>query len=125
MAAIDYASIAKDAKQAIADAGQQLILRRTGGAPVFDPVEGEYSAPGAAVDYTFRGVVLPSMPMWPSGRSTDSMEPSDQFVLMEPGVIEPMRTDFIVIDGGLFKVVDLERLAPAGVPVLYTLQIRM
>lgn len=124
MASINYVEIAQDAKAAIADAGRVLTLRRAGSSAVIDWVTGEGAAANGPTEFEFRGVVLPTMPLWANARGQQLQEAGDQFVLMEAGVIEPIRTDSVVIDGQSFGIVDIERLAPAGIPVLYTLHLR-
>ena len=124
MSAIDYASIAQDAAQAITDAGQSILIRRPDPARVFNKAEGEYEGGGAPADTAVLGVVLPSLPGWVSLRSRSLIEPGDEFVLIEAGKIEPLRTDRVVAEGREYQIIDLERLAPAGIPVLYTLHVR-
>lgn len=123
---LDWAGIALDASTALSEAGQQLTLRRVQGA-VFDEVASTLVG-GAPADTPFMGVVLPSLAMWPSGRSTDNVEAGTLFVLMGPydltgADIAPVRSDHVVVGGVAKAIADMEELSPGGVPVLYTLQL--
>ncbi len=48
----------------------------------------------------------------------------DRRVLLDPTVIEPTTADRVVIDGDEYAIVRVQAEAPAGVPLLYMLQIR-
>lgn len=121
---LDYQAIALDAAAAIADAGMSITIRRPAADRVFDPVEGEWTGGGAPVDTVALGVVLPSLPGWTSTHDAALIEPGDQFILLEAGGVEPVLTDRAIAEGREYQIVEMERLAPAGVPVLYTLRVR-
>lgn len=121
---LDYAAIAQTAAAAIRDAGQPLLIRRPSAPGTYDPVTGTTVGAGAPVDYPVYGVVLPSLSGWGSVRNPELIQTGDEFALVEATATEPLRTDRLIVGGRTMQIVDIERLAPAGTAVLYTLHLR-
>lgn len=117
--AIDYDAIAAGALAAIADAGQPVTLHRKGPPGPFVP--GQPVTPTVA-DYPGTGAVF--------GYKQDAIDNTtilwgDQRLLLAPQIeVEPITGDTVTVGAKTFNVVRCETVAPAGVTVLYKLQIR-
>lgn len=117
--AIDYDEIAASALEAIAEAGQEVVLHRKGtpgpfvpGQPV-TPAVVDYSGTGALFGYAQKHI------------DDTNILHGDQRLLLAPQIeVEPKTGDIVTVGAKTFNVVRVEIVAPAGVPVLYKLQLR-
>lgn len=116
---INYPSIAEGALSALADAGQPVTLTRKADPGPFIPgepvVTGDlnYSGIGALLGYKQQHI------------DGVSILQGDQRLLLAPQIgVQPMAGDTVTASGRTFNVVACEVVAPAGVPVLYKLQLR-
>ena len=120
--AIDYAEIAAGALESIAEAGQPVTLH------VLGTAGGGY-APGAgvveympAIDVTGIGALFGYKQTHIDG--TNILH-GDQRLLLAPQIeVEPVTGNTMTVGGVRYNVVRCERVAPAGIPVLYKVQLR-
>lgn len=117
--AIDYAEIAAGALESIADAGQPVTLHRKGppgpfvpGQPV-TPTVLDYPGTGALFGYKQRDI------------DGTLIKHGDQRLLLAPQIeVSPKTGDTVTVGTKVYNVVDVGIVAPAGVPVIYKLQLR-
>lgn len=117
--AIDYDEIAAGALESIAEAGQPVTLHRKGPAGPFVP--GQPVTP-SVLDYPGTGTLFGY-----KQRDIDGtlIKHSDQRLLLAPQIdVEPKTGDMVAVSGSSYAVVNVEVVAPAGVVVLYKLQLR-
>lgn len=127
--AIDYTEIAAGALESLLEAGQTVKLRRTVPGE-YDPSTGgavdvdvDYEGTGAAFDYSLQ----------------DSGQASDPNTLIRVGdkqlylavtqtngdaMPTPLTSDRMVIGAAVWSVQNVKEVNPAGVPVLYELNLR-
>lgn len=119
--AIDYQSIADGALASLADAGQPVTIHKpsTGGGYV--PGVGVVPAePGQ--DFAGVGALLGYKQSQIDGQS---ILQGDQRLLLAPQIAAaPVTGDTVTPQGKTYNVIAVERVAPAGVVVLYKLQLR-
>jgi hypothetical protein len=121
---IDYASLQKTAANLLKNAGMPIvILRPDGTAGVYDPVTGTYAATGSDTSYTVSGVVV-GVTVGYAMANAGNIEARDRLVYVSAGGVVPVPTDRVRIDGAAWGIVKIDTIAPAGIPVLYTLQVR-
>ena len=119
---IDYAEIAAGALESIAEAGQPVTLHIAGTA-------GGGYLPGVGVvesmpapDATGIGALFGYKQMHIDG--TNILH-GDQRLLLAPQIEdEPVTGNTMTVGGVRYNVVRVERVAPAGIPVLYKVQLR-
>lgn len=117
--AIDYAEIAAGALESIAEAGQPVTLHRKGppgpfvpGQPVTPSVL-EYLGTGALFGYKQRDI------------DGTLIKHGDQRLILDPQIeVAPKTGDTVTVGAKVYNVVDVGIVAPAGVAVLYKLQLR-
>lgn len=121
---MDYAEIAADALESIAEAGQKIPLKRkTQGA--YNPVLGSH-APGAEQSSEFSGVVL-ELNKGNSKAFSDSIierlrKGKGRLILAATDAeFPPEPEDLVYFDGGEWLVIGCSPLAPSGLPLLYKL----
>lgn len=118
--AIDYAEIAAGALESIAEAGQGVTLHRKG-APSGPFVPGQPVTPSVQ-DYEGTGALFGYAQKYIDG--TNILH-GDQRLLLAPQIeVEPKTGDTVTVGAKKFSVVQVEVVAPAGIPVLYKLQLR-
>lgn len=117
--AIDYDEIASGALESIAEVGQPVTLHRKGppgpfvpGQPV-TPTVIDYPGTGALFGYKQRDI------------DGTLIKHGDQRLLLAPQIeVTPKTGDTVTVGAKVYNVVDVGIVAPAGVPVLYKLQLR-
>jgi len=124
MSAIDYAAIAAEATQVIKDAGSVLTLVSTDGTDVYDPVTGTSTPADPGAETPFNGVMLNIDQKYAQTIGTQNIELQDQLIYMEPSVAVPTIGDKVLIAGETWAVVNVVVISPAGIPVLFILQVR-
>lgn len=119
----DYVDAQATANELLTYFGQSVIIRRmsnTGGT-AWEPVQ-------ASQDYPSIGVVL-NLPRWYPAFTQGDVLRTDRmgYVAATPlGAIVPTPFDrFIDAAGKSWKIIDVKSLYPAGINVLYTLQLRI
>lgn len=117
--AIDYDDIAAGALESIAEAGKPITLHRKGPPEPFMP--GQPVTP-TVLDYPGTGALF--------GYRQNAIDGTyilqgDQRLLLAPHIeIEPKTGDTVTMGAKVYNVIRVEIVAPAGVPVLYKLQLR-
>ncbi|GAB2472141.1 hypothetical protein GCM10027082_24570 [Comamonas humi] len=117
--AIDYDEIAAGALESIQEAGQAVTLHRPGPPGPFVP--GQPVTP-TVIDYPGVGALF--------GYKQNAIDGTnilhgDQRLLLAPQITtEPKTGDTVTVSAKTFNVVRVEVVSPAGVPVLYKLQLR-
>jgi hypothetical protein len=116
---VDYARSKASADRQLGGAGQAGFLRRpTSTGPAHDPT------PGAPLNYPVTFAVFGY-----KNRDIDGTRilATDKRVLLAVGdlAVEPQISDMLVIKGVAHSIIDpIEIVAPAGIAVLYKLQVR-
>lgn len=116
---IDYNEIAVGVLESIAEAGQPVTLHRKGppgpfvpGQPV-TPTVLDYPGTGAMFGYKQRDI------------DGTLIKHGDQRLLLAPQIeFAPKTGDTVTVGAKVYNVVDVGIVAPAGVAVLYKLQLR-
>lgn len=119
---IDYAEIAAEALESIAEAGQPVTLHIPGAA-------GGGYVPGVGVvedtparDVTGIGALFGYKQTHIDG--TNILH-GDQRLLLAPQIeVAPVTGNTMTVGGVTYNIVNVQRVAPAGVPVLYKVQLR-
>lgn len=120
--AIDYAEIAAGALESIAEAGQPVTLHHKGpsgppgpfvpGQPV-TPTVLDYPGTGALFGYKQRDI------------DGTLIKHGDQRLLLAPQIeVSPKTGDTVTVGAKAYNVLNVGIVAPAGVAVLYKLQLR-
>ena len=119
--AIDYAEIAAESLESIAEAGQSVTLHKAGTDDVYIPggqpggVTLARDIPGIAAVFGYKQSAIDGV----------QILQGDQRMLLAPQIAEePRKGDTVTANGKTYNVMAVERVAPAGVPVLYKLQLR-
>lgn len=119
MTAFDYAKAKATADRLIQRFGQSGHLRRIAATgPAYD------RSPGAATDHACRFAVVDYMATEIDGTRVLA---TDKKVYLAKGslTIEPKASDVLVeADSSVYKIVSVAPLSPAGVVVVYELQVR-
>lgn len=120
MATFDYAGLKATVDELLAEFGQDCILRRTGAPVVVDPVEGTVTG-GAPQDFPVVGVVTDYEDKMIDG---EVILRGDRIVYVQ-ATERPQRGDtFVEADGTTWAVMDFDSVDPAGIPVVFSLQLR-
>lgn len=118
--AFDYAEIAQVAHEILAEFGSAAVLTKTS-AGEYDPDAGAASL--APTNYDCTAVVLPYEDRHIDG--TLILRGDKQAMLSAVSLsAKPSPGDVLAWAGAKFRVIAAEDLAPAGVSVLFTLQVR-
>jgi len=118
MSTFDYAETKADADELLEEFGQAIILRRyeAGGSPYNPAVGGPYDTDtvGVVLDYGLNEV------------DGTRVLATDKKVLLAVGSVSdpPTPARKVVIGGVEHAIVSVVTLAPAGTPVMWTLQVR-
>lgn len=124
MTAFDYTSILADADALIAEFGSPVTVRRTANSGTgYDPTQ-------TTTDYTTQGVIT-NLPRWYSSYApnmdvlrTDRLGYIAAGPLNALGVTPTPLGDVLVANGISFNIIDVKPVYPAGLAVLYILQLR-
>ncbi len=118
---IDYDAIAAGALHSLSDAGQPVTLHKPGTDGGYVPGVGV--VPGApARDLPGIGAVVGYKQQHVDGAR---ILQGDQQLLLPPQIeVEPVTGDTVTAGGVTYNVISVQRVAPAGVPVLYKVQLR-
>lgn len=117
--AIDYDEIAAGALESISEAGQPVTLHRKGPPGPFVP--GQPVTP-SVLDYPGTGALFGY-----KQRDIDGtlIKHGDQRLLLAPQIeFAPKTGDTVTVGARVYNVVDVGIVGPAGVAVLYKLQLR-
>lgn len=116
---MNYTKIKATARKLLANFGQSMTLTQVSHG-AYDETTG--TATDTSVTTTDKGVILP----YADGVSSipDSMiQKGDQQVLIQLSVV-PKPADTISANGAVYYVINVKALEPAGVNILYELQVR-
>lgn len=116
---MNYTQLKATARKLLKDFGQLMTITRDV-AGAYDPNTGTQS--NTQLTYADYGVVLP----YAEGSSSvaDSLiQQGDRQVFIQIST-EPKTTDKITIAGAIYNIIAVKPLEPAGINVLYELQIR-
>jgi hypothetical protein len=120
VATFDYAALKADVDAILAEFGQDCKLRRAGAPVVVDPVEGTVAG-AAPVEHDAIGVVVDYEDKVVDG---ETILRGDRLVYIE-ATTRPQAGDiFVEANGTEWSVVDYDAVDPAGVPVVFALQVR-
>lgn len=142
MSTFDYSEFAETAIELIREFGQQIILSRSvsenppadppaaGG--VYDPITGitHYPATGESdptveQTYPFHGVTLGMTEEYTQAVGAQNVQLRDTLIYMEPNIVKPRMSDTVVFTSTeVWQIVNILTVSPAGVDVLYILQVR-
>lgn len=118
--AFDYAALRVEVDKLLAEFGQQCQLRRAGAPVTVDPVAGTVSG-AAEQSFDVVGVVVDYDEKLVDGAT---IMRGDRLVYVQ-AVERPRQGDtFVEASGVQWSVVDFSAVDPAGVPVLFSLQVR-
>ena len=122
--AIDYQAIAHDAAAAVANAGMAMTITAPG-VPAYDPAAGGVTSTPATSPCT--GVLLPVGDMRGTGFqfSADLLVQAKAIVYLstEALTLTPAAGCTLAIGAAVWRVLGVDTLAPAGVPVLHALAV--
>jgi len=120
--AFDYPKTAATANRLLGQFGRTVTLSRPStSAPTYDPATG-ISTPDTPATYAAAAVLLDY-----AQRDIDGtlVQQGDQRCLMSPSVaVAPTTSDDVVVGTVTYSVKRVVKVAPAGTPVLYDLQLR-
>jgi len=126
MTAFDYTAIRAVADQLLTDFGQAVLIRRatnTAGLTPWEPSQ-------ATTDYASIGVVTNLTRWYASFAENSDILRTDRLGYVSAGPlvalnIVPTPFDlFVTVTGQILRIIDAKPIAPAGIPVLYVLQLR-
>lgn len=119
--AIDYDEIAAEALATLEEAGQPVVVHKPGAGGGYVPGVGvvpaeparNFDGTGAMFGYKAQNI------------DGVSVLQGDQRLLLAPQIVEPPQVGWTVTaSGATYNIVRVERVAPAGMVVLYKLQVR-
>lgn len=124
----DYSEVAKEIVEIIREFGVEMILSNDG-SPEYDPVLGrEIAGTGNPVSTSFFGVKVAPTEEYAKSVEDGTIQSRDMLVYMEPIATVPSLRDTVTItENGVpevWQLVNMQKVAPADVPVLYILQVR-
>jgi len=120
----DWNAIAAEVKAGLASVGDvshgaggfQVTLHKAG-APSTQP----WDPPGEPTDYLLTAV---EYPVDIRNRDGTLIQNDDVFLMLEAGSVAPELADKITVGDDLLQVVNVKPLKPAGIAVLYDVQLR-
>lgn len=113
-----WADKASTARDLIARFGQPITVVRETGASI-DPVTGA-ATQGAEEQFTPMGVIRPYPARFVDGTL---IQRGDREMIVDD-TVEPKVSDTVLIGGEPWSVVNVETVNPAGVPIIYRVQVR-
>lgn len=122
---LDYNALRESADTLIAQLGQAVNIRRnvkSGGT--------DYEPTYTPTDYPTSGTVT-ALPRWyPAFADNSDVLRTDRLATIAAGplgAIVPTAFDLLVLADGatIYRIIDSKPVAPAGIPVAYTLQLRI
>lgn len=120
MATFDYEGLRADVDALLAEFGQDCVLRRQGAPVVVDPVEGTVTG-GAPEEFEVTGVVTDYEDKLVDG---ETIKRGDRLVYVQALERPRIGDTFVEQDGTEWAVVDFDAVDPAGVAVVYSMQLR-
>lgn len=118
----DYADLAATAVELLADFGMAMTLSRPTDIPATYDTSTGVATPASPATYTVTGIKLDY-----SVREIDreNVQAGDQRVyLSTDGAVPPKPGDTLTIGSDVFRVLRAGNLSPAGVDLLYDVQVR-
>lgn len=125
--AFDYAALRAEVDPILAEFGQACELRRGSGSPVVDPVSGTVT-PGAPQVFQVVGVVVDYNDKLVDYNDKlvdgETIKRGDRLVYVQAVERPRVGDTFVEANGTQWTVVDFDAVDPAGVAVLFSLQVR-
>lgn len=118
--AFDYAALRAEVDPILAEFGQPCELRRGSGTSTVDPVSGTVT-PGAPLVFNVVGVVVDYNDKLVDG---ETIKRGDRLVYIQAVERPKVGDTFVEANGTQWSVVDFDAVGPAGVAVLFSLQVR-
>jgi hypothetical protein len=118
----DWNEFIEVSKELLEEFGMDMLLVRDSVGEVNDPLEGTVT-PGSVVSTTVRGVQLDISEDYIERNSSNGILNGDKAILLDP-TTKPEETDKITILGQTWAIVAVHSVSPAGVDILYELQVR-
>ena len=115
----DYGALATSAQLVIADFGQPVTIS-TDTLPVYDPVTG--TATTTQLDETSVGVITSFESK--DVNNTSILQSDKKLILSAIGITQIKSNSSVVIGTEQYSVISISKVAPAGVTVIYELQLR-
>jgi len=122
MSAIDYNLIATDASAIIAEFGATIILRQKAPGESFDPVLGTITQAAPPIDRPVKAVMMTPDDNYAQLSGGSLVQTGDFLLLTLEG--PPTLEGRYIVEGQTFEIVNIVKIAPALVPVLYIVQVR-
>lgn len=120
---MDYVRLAATATRLIQGDGQPIVLLRNATADDYDPVTGVDPTVDTDTPYPLYAVVGPITVSY-AMKAQGAVQVQDQLLYLEPSIVAPILSDKIYIHAQAWSIVHIDALSPAGIPLLYTIQIR-
>ncbi|UGL62839.1 virion structural protein [Xanthomonas phage MET13-T1] len=121
MATFDYQGMKDDVDALLAEFGQSCRLRRPGGPVVVDPVDGTVTPGSGPTDFPVVGVITDYSDKQVDG---ENIRRGDRLVYIQ-AVERPKQGDvFLEESGTQWAIVDFDSVDPAGLALLFALQLR-
>lgn len=120
-----YANIAATAASLIADKGVEFVFSRTTG-QIINPVTGAVTA-GTTAEFRTKGIFkrIRHDHLNNIGVAHGALiQQGDKMIILDNS-FAPILTDAVLIGSAYWKVVGVEPVAPGGIPVIYSVQVRM
>lgn len=122
MTSIDYNLIAADASAIIAEFGATITLRQRAPGETFDPVLGTITQAAPAIDRQVKAVMMTPDENYAQLTGGTLVQAGDFLLLTLEG--PPTLEGRYIVEGLSYEIVNIVKIAPALVPVLYIVQVR-
>ena len=117
---MNYAALQATAGVLLTGSGAPLVFTRSVAA-AYDPTTG--TAAVTLTTYTVTGTVIDYPDINAPG--SDILRGDKRILISAVNLaVVPQPSDYLTIDGAQHSVINIKRLAPAGLPVLYTAHVR-
>ena len=120
---IDYDEIARDALEAIQEAGQGMVLFSAGTPGHYDEIEDEYVDPTPDEAIPFYGVNTDVSLVYAT-KAAGNLQLRDRIILADAVNITPKLTDHVYVMGEQWSIINIIPIDPAGIPVIYEIHVR-
>lgn len=124
-----YDEMAQTATEMIREFGWPMILRSSSPQDEYDPIEGTLTVEADGVVNTpVFGVKIAPTVEYTQSMADGSVQSKDMLVYLEPSAKYPNLEDVLVIEDQsvieIWQIVNVQEIKPAGVPLLYIVQVR-
>jgi hypothetical protein len=119
MSAAFYNEMAGVARELLADFGATISITRTTGRVESD-ITGAVTSAGSVATYLPKGILKEYNNMQIDG---SKIQTGDKLLVLDDTVL-PLMTDKPIVNGKTWNIMDIEIKEPAGIPLVYLVQIR-